>query len=444
MSDHEALMWALEDDPVLRSSFANVTITDRPLDLARFRARMATTVQRLPRLRQRVVEPPGFVAPRWADDPHFDLDFHVRHVALPAPATERELFELVALSSTDPFDRTRPLWQFLVVDGLADGRGAFVQRLHHTIADGQAGIRLSAQFLDLDPDATEALADEPAPEEAGGFSPVDALRRPLGLARRALAETVTTAVNPLAVPARAGEALGVTRSVIRQVATTQPARSPLWTERSLRRWLDGLSIPLDRAKAAATRLGGTVNDLFVTGAVGAAGAYHRARGVEVEELRMAMPVSTRGGDDGRSNAFAPCRLLVPAGITDPVARFAAVRAAVGEVRAERGATLAPQLAGRFHGLPGPVLQKVARQQVGTVDFTTSNLRGAPFELYVAGARILANHPVGPMVGTAFNLTTMSMAGRLDMGLLVDEAAVGDPGLLRDCLVAAYDELLALA
>lgn len=136
--------------------------------------------------------------------------------------------------------------------------------------------------------------------------------------------------------------------------------------------------------------------------------------------------------------------MVPAGIADPVARFAAVREAVSGVRAERGATLAPQLAGRFHGLPGPVLQKVARQHVGTVDFTTSNLRGAPFELYVAGARILANHPVGPMAGTAFNLTTMSMAGRLDMGLLVDEAAVGDPGLLRDCLVAAYDELLALA
>lgn len=319
---------------------------------------MATTVQRLPRLRQRVVEPPGFVAPRWADDPHFDLDFHVRDIALPAPATDRELFELTALTSTDPFDRARPLWQFLIVNGLAGGRGAFIQKLHHTIADGQAGIRLS--------------------------------------------------------------------------------------ERSLRRRLEGLSIPLDRAQAATTRLGGTVNDLFVTGAVGAAGAYHRARGVEVEDLRMAMAGSTRGGGDERSNAFAPCRLLVPAGIVEP--RGADRRRAGGGARGpgRAGSTLAPQLAGMLHGLPGPVLQKAARQQVGTVDVTTSNLRGAPFELYVAGARILANHPVGPMTGTAFNLTTMSMAGRLDMGLLIDEAAVGDPGLLRNCLVAAYGELLALA
>jgi hypothetical protein len=91
-----------------------------------------------------------------------------------------------------------------------------------------------------------------------------------------------------------------------------------------------------------------------------------------------------------------------------------------------------------------VLLKAARQQVGTVDFTTSNVRGAPFELYVAGAKIVGNHPLGPMAGTAFNLTTMSMGGRLDMGLLVDLAAVGDVELLKACLVASYDELLALA
>jgi diacylglycerol O-acyltransferase / wax synthase len=83
MSDHEALMWALEDDPVLRSAFANVTVTDRPIDVERLRARMALTCQRIRRLRQRVVEPPGFAAPRWEDDPLFDLDFHIRHVSTP-------------------------------------------------------------------------------------------------------------------------------------------------------------------------------------------------------------------------------------------------------------------------------------------------------------------------------------------------------------------------
>jgi WS/DGAT/MGAT family acyltransferase len=439
-------MWALEDDPVLRSSFANVTITDQPLDVARLRARMATTVQRIRRLRQRVVEPPGYGSPKWDDDPHFDLDFHVRHVSLPAPGTERQLLDLAATLSTDPFDRARPLWQFVVIDGLADGRGAFIQKLHHTIADGEGGVRLSAQFLDLERDATDSMVGDPGDEDVprGGFSPVDALRRPFDLARRAAGEAVVTMANPFGAPARAGEAVDAVRSVLRQVAVTDPACSPLWGERSLRRRLEVLSLPLDRVKAAAERLGGKVNDLFVTGAVGAAGAYHRERGVEVEHLRMAMPISTRSADNDGSNAFTPSRLLVPAGIVDPVDRFAAVRAAIDTVRSEPGLSFASSLAGLLNTLPAPVLLKAARHQVGTVDFTTSNVRGAPFDLYVAGARILGNHPLGPMAGTAFNLTTMSTGGRLDMGLLVDLAAVGDAELLKECLVASYDELLSLA
>src|SRR3954451_12400737 len=157
MSDHEALMWALEDDPVLRSSFANVTITDQPLDIDRLRDRMALTAQRVRRLRQRVVEPPGFSAPRWEEDPMFDLDFHVRHISLPAPGTERQLLDFAALVSVDQLDRSRPLWQFIVVDGLADGRGAMVQKLHHTIADGEASVRMSENFLDLERDAREPI-----------------------------------------------------------------------------------------------------------------------------------------------------------------------------------------------------------------------------------------------------------------------------------------------
>jgi diacylglycerol O-acyltransferase len=444
MSDHEALMWALEDDPVLRSAFANVTITDRPIDVERLRARMGTTCDRIRRLRQRVVEPPGFTAPRWEDDPLFDLDFHIRHVALPSPGTERQLFDLAVQLSMDPFDRSRPLWQFVVVEGLEDGRGALIVRLHHTIADGEGAIRVSAHFLDLDREATEPLAGDPGEEhvDSGGFSPMDALKRPLGIARRAMAETVVAAANPQGTPARASEAIGATRSVLKHAVVTAPACSPLWVERSLRRRLEALSVPIESVKAAATRLGGTVNDVFVTAAVGGAGAYHRARGVDVDELRMAMPISTRGQDGDGSNAFTPARLMVPAGITDPGARFNAVRDLIKAARTEPGVSLAPSLAGIVTALPGQVLLKVARQQVGTVDFTTSNVRGAPFDLFVGGAEVLANVSLGPMAGTAFNLTTLSTGNRLDMGLLVDVAAVGDPELLRTSIEESFAELLA--
>ena len=165
MSDQEALMWALEQDPVLRSTFAQLTLLDRPPDLARYRERMARCTLLVPRLRQRVVDPIGGIgAPEWVDDPLFDLDFHVRHVRVPAPGTLRQLLDLAALLSSDPFDRARPLWQFLVIDGLADGTGALLGKLHHTITDGEGGVRLSALFVDLERDPGPA----PPPRGASG------------------------------------------------------------------------------------------------------------------------------------------------------------------------------------------------------------------------------------------------------------------------------------
>src|SRR5687767_5905378 len=124
MSDTEALMWALEDDPVLRSTFANVTFLDCTPDLQQFRERMLMAIEALPRLRQRVVDPPGIANPEWVDDPFFDLDYHVRRVAAPSPGDDRAVLDLAALASLDPFDRARPLWQFTLVEGLPDGRAA--------------------------------------------------------------------------------------------------------------------------------------------------------------------------------------------------------------------------------------------------------------------------------------------------------------------------------
>ena len=448
MSDQEALMWALEQDPVLRSTFANITFLDRPANHSRLRERLLRAVELVPRLRHRVVDAAGgFSAPSWVEDPLFDIDFHLRRVAVPAPGGVEEVLELAAMWSADPFDRARPLWQFLLVEGVEGGRGAMIQKLHHTITDGEGGVRLSTKFLDLERDPVAPLDDgEEAPVAAAPRSTIesmaDGVRRPLDLARRAMAEAVETVSNPLAVPGRAGDAVGTARSLMRQVAVTEPSRSPLWTERSLRRHLEILSIPLEDAKRAATALGGTVNDLFVTGAAGAAGAYHRERGAEVDLLRMAMPISTRQSGASGSNAFAPTRLLVPVGIPDPAERFTAVQEVLATTKAERALGAAAGMAGVLATLPTSLLVRVARQQVGTVDFTTSNVRGAGFDLYFAGARIEANHPIGPLAGTAFNLTTLSYAGNLDMGLLVDTAAIDDPALLRDLLALSYEELLA--
>jgi diacylglycerol O-acyltransferase len=449
MSDLEALMWTLEKDPHLSSTFANVTIFDRPPDLDRLRRRMQRAVAIVPRLRQRVVPGLGRLAPPgWGDDPEFELDRHVRRVALPAPGHERDLFDLAARLAAEPFDRARPLWRFTVIGGLEGGRAAMVQQMHHTITDGEGSVRMSVEFIDVDRDAPEP---EPVdvPTSGDGVAGDGALdiaghlvRRATGVGRRAIRDGLDLARHPTRVARLADDAVATSRSLARQALPSDGARSPLWTSRTLGRRLDVLRVPLDEAKKAAAELGGSVNDIFVAAVAGGAGAYHRDRGHDVDELRMAMPVSTRVKGERGGNAFSPTRTLVPVG-PDPRERFEAVRDRLGVTKTERALAAVSGLAGAMNLLPTSLLVRTARSQVETVDFTTSNVRGAPFDLYIAGARIEANYPLGPVAGTAFNATTLSVSGSLDIGVHTDTGAVEDPAALRDAIEASFEALLLL-
>jgi WS/DGAT/MGAT family acyltransferase len=453
MSDAEALMWNLEKDPYLSSSFASLTLLDQPPDFDRFRGRIDLAVQAVPRLRQRVASVLGRLAPpAWTEDPDFDLDYHVRRIGMPAPGTVRQLYDLASLLAGDPFERSRPLWEFVIIEGVEGGRAALFQKMHHTVTDGEGGIRLSEQFIDISRDATEPLVKRsmPAPTAEPPTNVVSAaaetlghqFRRQLGMARRGMGGAAELVTSPVRIPQLGFELVETTRSMLRQLAVTEPARSPIWTERSLRRRFETLQVPFDDARRSAKALGGTLNDFFVAGAAGAAGAYHRAKGADVDELRMAMPVSTRSDSSAGGNAFAPTRVLVPAGIVDPVERFEAVRERLNRTKAERSLRMVEGMAGVVNVLPTQLLVRFARQQVQTVDFATSNVRAAPFDLYIGGAKILANYPMGPIGGTAFNVTLMSYAGSLDMGVNIDTAAIDDPGLLRACLEDAFGELIA--
>ncbi len=457
LTDVEALMWTLDADPHLSSAFANVTLFDRPPDRERLRARMASAVRAVPRLRRKVEGGlAGLAPPRWVDDPDLDLDVHLRHERLDEPGDLRQLLDRATQIASAPFPRDRPLWEFVVVDGLADGRGAMVQKLHHTITDGEGGVRMSVEFVDFErdppPRADDELGDpldalDPGPVRTPVEVAVDSIaeltRTPRDLVRQAVGGATDLVSDPTRLVALPGDAAATARSLARQIGVSGEALSPLWRERTLERRLELLRVPLDEAKAAATALGGSVNDLFVAGAAGGAGAYHRALDVPVEELRMAMPVSTRSDRSAGGNAFAPTRVRVPVD-EDPRQRFREIHQRLGVTKEERAVGLAGAVAGLGNLLPPPVLVRLVRQQTATVDFTTSNVRGAPFALYIAGAEVLANHPIGPLAGTAWNLTTMSVNGNLDMGLHVDTGAVAEPVLLRTCVEAAFDELLALA
>lgn len=450
MTDVEALMWNLEKDPHLSASIANITILDTMPDLARLRARMEHAIVMVPRLHQRVVPALGRLAPpEWRDDPEFDLDYHLRSIALPSPGSMRALLDLAAALINDPFDRTRPLWEFIVIEGLDDGRAAMVQKLHHAITDGEGGIRMSEQFIDLARDATEPIAPPRPPPESVDAGLLDTtvdtlthnLRRGLGVARRGVDGVLTTLQHPSRIASLSSEAVELTQSAVRQLVVTDHAHSPLWTQRSLKRHLEVFQVPFDDARAAAKSLGGSLNDLFVTAAAGGAAAVHEAAGLPIHELRITMPVSTRSDGSAGGNAFSPTRVLIPVDIEDPVERFEAIRDRLAPIKGEKALGVVGGVAGFANLLPTSLSVRLARQQVETVDFAISNVRGAPFPLFIAGARIEANYPIGPTGGTAWNLTLMSYNGMLDMGLNADLGAVTDPAALRAAIEADFSTLL---
>lgn len=449
MSDAEGLMWRIEKDPHLSSTFANVTILDRPLDVDRLLRRMERAVYAIPRLHQRVQSAPANITPpMWVDDPHFDLHHHVRHLALPAPGSVRQLLDLASLLTADAFDRTRPLWQFVAVDGLEGGRGALIEKFHHTLVDGEAGVQLSMQFLDLERDPPEPPPIDPALIEAAHAAQLEAapldlvrdlmagsLRMPLGVLRQ-VRELVG---DPAGIPEAGAAAVDAVRAMVQQLSELDGARSPLWTARSLRRRMEVLRAPFGSTREAARRLGGTLNTAFLTCAADAAGRYHRAMGTPVTELRASMAISTRSAESG-ANAFSLARMLVPTADMTVAERFATIQESAHSARATGTAASVESIAAFANTLPTSIVTRLARQQAQTVDFATSNVRGAPIPLYVAGARLVHNYPLGPLGGVAFNLTLLSYDHSLDMGVNIDAAAVSEPDLLRRCLEEAFDEL----
>ena len=471
MSDQEALMWNIEKDPWMNPSGALLTMLDQPADFPVLTRRIRYGLSRLPRLRERVVPGLGRLSPPvWATDRDFDLGYHLRRISLPEPGTRRQLLDLVARLYEEPYDRTRPLWMFYAVEGLEDGSGALFIKQHHSVADGIGALRMAEIYTDVErtpPPAPEVdldriFSDAIAAEgreliEAGADvsdSIVDTavrtlthnLRRQRGVALRATRDVLGLAINPIRLPRAVIGAIGQVMSTLDATRTggTIDGRAPLWTHRSRRRHLETLHVPLEDAKAAAKALGGSLNDLFVTGAAMGALAYHAERDTPVQALNLTFVVSTREGKAMGGNAFTPVPVQVPdGGGLSPEERFHQIRDLMAERRrAVRGHGAMSSIAGVANLLPTSVTTRFARERASKIDMATSNLRGASFPTFIAGAAVTAGIPLGPVAGTAANLTTLSQNGSLDMGLLADPAAVVDPAGLARNIGDSYRELLA--
>ena len=495
MNDAESIMWAVESDPFLRTDFTNITLLAAAPDVARLRAGLEQAIRVFPPLRQRVARPPlGLAPPQWADDPDFDLGYHIRRLSVPPPGELRQLLDLAAQLAAMPLDRARPLWEVTVVEGLSGGRAAVLQRLHHTLTDGVGGMKLLRTLLERTP-PPDSEAAVPTPPSAPDplvwrhpeiLSPADVSPRPLdgwwdqperesssGLVERMtiglgevsnslgyrlgqgiaaarkgwdLASTLPTATGD-DLRLLADRASRTARSVADQVMVAGGPLSPLMVGRSLARQFETDTYDLAPFRRAAQALGAGRNAVFVAGVTGGLLGYHERMGAPCDALRMAIPVSLRGNaGPGMAvpvggNRFAPARVVVPLGPKDPAKRVSAVSRTIATVAAEPGLTMADGLAGLISLLPASVLVPALRAQARTVDFAASIVPGLRSDRFMAGAPVEASWPMGPRVGCAVNFTLLTCDERLHLGVNLDPAAVTDPAALMECLAESFGELL---
>jgi WS/DGAT/MGAT family acyltransferase len=450
MNASDTTLWRIERDPSLRTTILGIALLDGTPEWHRLRERIATVTEQLPRLRQRVVSP-GLAGgtPRWVEDPTFDLDFHLRRIVAPAPADLATVYELAAPVVMAPFDRDRPLWEFTLVEGLADGRCALLQKIHHSSTDGVGAVKMARLLFDdgaAPPPAVER-AREPDDDPLGRFLQDwgDQWRQATAAAQHGIAALPHLLESTMRHPARAVDgAVRTTESIAKLMRPVSEPLSPVMRRRGLSRRVTGLELALDDMRAAAHRAGGTMNDAFLAALAGGMARYHHRHDADVPSLRVTMPINLRSADDAiGNNRFTPVRLHLPLDVEDPVARMRRMHEITGSWRREPGLRFTGAVAGVLNLLPEAVTAAVLGSMLKAVDLVASNVPGLEEQVSLAGIPVLRQYAFAPPSGAAFSATLHSYAGGLTLGLMLDTAAVTDPATLVECVREGFDEILAV-
>jgi diacylglycerol O-acyltransferase len=426
----------------------------------------------LPPLRWRLVEVPlGLDLPYWAEDPDFDLDFHVRETALPAPGDDRQLAETVARVFGRPLDRGRPLWELYVIHGLPDGRVALLTKIHHSVVDGISGNEIMATLLD--PEPTGRVVPPPAEDGAATAIPRDGamlVRGLRGLPRqplRALRSLPTTIAGFTDLPganalpgvpalshmyARARRMLGSDEgSGVLEVTTARPPRTVFNGPISAHRRFAFGSLSLDSVRAIRREFGTTVNDVVVSICAGAVRDWLIERDALPEDPLVAMiPMSVRKRDERGTwgNRISMMIVPIPTDEPDPRRRLQRTHELLRSAKERHSALPASLLTDATAFIPPAVAALAARNTVDILSRTRpplnlviSNVPGPRTSLYCAGAELQANFPVSVIVdGVGLNITVVSYKDRVDFGIVGDREQIDDAWAFLEGAGRALKEL----
>ena len=440
-----------------------------------FRSQLASRLHLIEPFRRRLVQVPfGLNRPYWIEDPAFDLDFHVRNLAIPAPGNTHQLAEQVARIIGRPLDRSRPLWEVYVIEGLEDGDFAILTKIHHATIDGASGVELLTIMLDSEPHPSgadvvipDASSHDKFPTQTEMFriGLVTLVGDPLRMARLGF-----RALGDLAEATRNANLAAVARSIARRIprprSDEQRDRPPLLPLKAAprtpfnktitaHRRFAIRSVPLEDIKTIKNRLGVTVNDVVLAVCAGALRQYLTGHEQLPDEPLVAMiPVSIRGDDekDRWTNRVSGMLANLPTNVDDPVERVRAVHNTM--VAAKRQFDMMPaDLIAEFTQFATPALAtRAIRLAAATrisdrlnppINLIISNVPGPRQPLYMAGATMKHFYPVSTIIdGQGLNITVQSYLDTLDFGLVACRELVPDLWELLDMCVDEIQILLA--
>jgi diacylglycerol O-acyltransferase / wax synthase len=451
------------------------TTPEGRLELRDIQQMLAERLALLPPLRWRLAEVPfGLDYPYWVDDPDFDLDFHVRELALPPPGTNEKLSEQIARIVARPLDRARPLWELYLIHGLEDGNVAMLTKIHHAAIDGLSGAEIMAVLFDLEPDpAPRELPErqrngrEPGEMEMLARGVLGLPRYPVRLLRSLpsalpnLDETPFGSLPGATTVARASDRL---RRAIRRsgdrgewAELERPEYRPPRTSFNgrvspHRRFVFG-RLDLDEVKAVKNHYACTVNDVVVSICAGAVRRWLISHTeLPADPLIAQIPVSVRS--EAQQGTYGNRIMLMSAplhtNVVDPVERLRKTHESLASMKQRHRALPAQLLQDANNFIPPAVFARAARATFNlatsrrgrpTWNLVISNVPGPQLPLYCAGAELKANYPVSVVTdGMGMNITVMSYCGKMDFGIVTDRDQVPDAWRLIEFLESALEEL----
>jgi WS/DGAT/MGAT family acyltransferase len=447
------------EDGVTHMHIGSVSIMEGPPPAYEvFLGRVAGKLPLVRRYRQVVrTVPLDLGRPVWVDDPYFNVEFHIRHTALPAPGNEGQLQNLVGRVMAQQLDRARPLWEMWMVEGLGHGRWAIISKVHHCMVDGVAGSELLGLILDPVPEPPEVdpLPWIPKLPPAGWELVLDAIRATLGssfeLGRLLRAQTRL----PRRLVHGAGDTMGMMRAAASAVRspTSSCLNGPIGPHR---RWVRS-SVPVTDVKQVRSNFGGTFNDVVLALITGGFRDLLLKRGESTEfPLRTLVPVSVRPRDahgravgDGRmTNQVSAVFADLPVHLEDPAARLRTISAQMADLK-ESNQAMAGEVLASLSGFAPPLLLALAGR-LGTkapqsvINTVTTNVPGPQIPLYAAGRRMLEVFPYVPLgVRLRIGVAIFSYDGKVTFGVTGDYDGAPDVDIVAQGIQRAMGDLLAI-